>query len=402
MLRTARSRNPAGRAPVAPGPSSLPAGGRPTYGRGVALVLSYDAVGALVGELRAAGRRVIAPVRRGGAIVLDEIESLADLPAGWAADQDGGSYRLRRLDRPEIFGHATPAMPWKRWLYPERTLLMRAVRRDGGLEIEPPVPDGPPAALFGIRSCDVAALGILDRVFLDPADPGYAAARAGTLVVAAACGRPEGTCFCVSMGTGPAPTTGYDIALTELCTDGRHEFVAVAGSEAGAALLDRIPSREATAADMAAVDDLVSAAAGRMGRRLDATHPTAAAGHLDHPQWDDVARRCLACANCTMVCPTCFCSTTEDTTDLAGAVAERWRTWDSCFTLDFSYMGGAPVRASTRSRYRQWLLHKLVTWHDQFGTSGCVGCGRCITWCPVGIDLTAEIAALARDPGASP
>lgn len=116
--------------------------------------------------------------------------------------------------------------------------------------------------------------------------------------------------------------------------------------------------------------------------------------NLDHPRWDEVASRCLACTNCTLVCPTCFCSTVEDTTDLTGGVAERWQTWDSCFTMDFSYIHGGSVRKTHRARYRQWLTHKLASWIDQFGTSGCVGCGRCITWCPVGIDLTEEVRAL--------
>ena len=118
------------------------------------------------------------------------------------------------------------------------------------------------------------------------------------------------------------------------------------------------------------------------------------AANLEHPRWDDVAARCLSCTNCTLVCPTCFCSTVEDVTDLTGQSAERWRRWDSCFTLDHSYLHGGSVRPTTRDRYRQWLTHKLGTWIDQFGHSGCVGCGRCITWCPVGIDLTAEVAAL--------
>jgi Fe-S-cluster-containing hydrogenase component 2 len=108
------------------------------------------------------------------------------------------------------------------------------------------------------------------------------------------------------------------------------------------------------------------------------------ADNLEHPRWDDVASRCLTCANCTLVCPTCFCHGVEDTTDLTGDHAERWRHWDSCFTLDYSYVHGGTVRSSTRSRYRQWMTHKLGTWFDQYGTSGCVGCGRCTTWCPVG------------------
>jgi Fe-S-cluster-containing hydrogenase component 2 len=117
-------------------------------------------------------------------------------------------------------------------------------------------------------------------------------------------------------------------------------------------------------------------------------------GNLDHPRWDDVAARCMTCANCTMVCPTCFCMTVEDSSDLAGVESSRSRRWDSCFTMDHSYVHGGSVRASAKSRYRQWLTHKLATWIDQFGSSGCVGCGRCITWCPVGIDITEEVAAI--------
>jgi Fe-S-cluster-containing hydrogenase component 2 len=116
--------------------------------------------------------------------------------------------------------------------------------------------------------------------------------------------------------------------------------------------------------------------------------------NYEHPRWDNVATRCLTCANCTMVCPTCFCTTVEDVTDLSGDHAERWRKWDSCFTMDFSYIHGGSVRATPKSRYRQWLTHKLATWFDQFGSSGCVGCGRCITWCPVAIDLTEEVRAI--------
>ena len=365
----------------------------------MAMMLSLEAVAALVEHLRDDGRQVIAPVLRNATVSLGEIDGIDDLPAGWTEHQDGGSYRLERLDRPELFGHATPAMPWKRWLYPPRTMLFRASRNNGSVAIAEPPPDAGSLAFFGIRSCDVHALNVLDRVFLDPVDPTFAARREALFIIAATCGRPGGTCFCSSMGTGPVPTVGYDIALTEICTEDRHEFYAEGATDQGRAELDRLDGELPTDADLAAVGLLANHATQQMGRHLDSSHPTTAAGRYDHPHWETVADRCLACANCTMVCPTCFCSTTEDTTDLTGTVSERWRTWDSCFTLGFSFLGGAPLRMSIKSRYRQWLLHKLVTWHDQFGTSGCVGCGRCITWCPVGIDLTAEIAAVARDPG---
>ncbi|MCA8921947.1 MAG: 4Fe-4S dicluster domain-containing protein, partial [Planctomycetes bacterium] len=150
----------------------------------------------------------------------------------------------------------------------------------------------------------------------------------------------------------------------------------------------------------AAGQRVVAAAAAAIERQLPQDGlPAALAAALEHPRWDDVAARCLTCGNCTLVCPTCFCTDVEDTSDLSGQVAERWRRWDTCFSLDFSALHGGSVRASGRSRYRQWLTHKLSTWHDQFGTSGCVGCGRCIAWCPVGIDITVEAAELRKDPG---
>ena len=116
--------------------------------------------------------------------------------------------------------------------------------------------------------------------------------------------------------------------------------------------------------------------------------------NLEHPRWSDTAGRCLSCGNCTMVCPTCFCSTVEDVTDVSGTQAERVRHWDSCFTSEHSYIHGGATRVTTKARYRQWLTHKLASWIDQFGTSGCVGCGRCITWCPVGIDITEEVRVI--------
>src|SRR6266545_758672 len=339
-------------------------------------VLDLDGLDALVAELRARGYRVVGPTVRDRAIVYDEITSVEDLPAGWTDEQDGGTYRLRRRDDGALFGHAVGPHSWKRFLFPPRTRLWRAEQGPDGVEAPEQRPEPSPLyAFLGVRACELAAIAVQDRVFLGGRyrDPVYEACRAGAFVVAVNCGAPGGTCFCVSVGTGPGVTAGFDLALTELLGDGRHEFVTEAGSGRGAEVLATLPSRPATAADVAA--------AARVTRL--------------------VADRCLACGNCTMVCPTCFCWTVEDTTDLDGAGAERWRRWDSCFALDFSLLGGRSVRTSTRARYRQWLTHKLATWIDQFGTSGCVGCGRCITWCPVGIDLTEEVQAIRTDPARS-
>jgi ferredoxin len=229
-------------------------------------------------------------------------------------------------------------------------------------------------------------------------DDDYALRRENAFIVAVNCAQAGGTCFCVSMETGPEVTSGFDLALTEILDDGPHRFLVEVGSEPGAAVLEELAHEEATEKDRRAKPAAVARATGQMGRTMDTTGiKELLQGNPEHPRWEDVASRCLSCANCTMVCPTCFCTTVEDGTDLSGDHAERWRRWDSCFTLDFSYIHGGSVRNSSKSRYRQWMTHKLAHWIDQFGTSGCVGCGRCITWCPVGIDITEEVAAIRAD-----
>jgi ferredoxin len=216
-------------------------------------------------------------------------------------------------------------------------------------------------------------------------------------VVAAGCTEPGGVCFCASMGTGPEPGPGYDLALTEQIDSAGHRFVVDVGSTEGARVLDRLAHRDASSAEAEQARAAVRDAASRMGRQMPAIDiPALLRESRESPQWADVAGRCLTCGNCTMACPTCFCTTTEDATGLAGEPAERSQRWASCFEIDFSYLHGGSVRTSGASRYRQWITHKLSTWHDQFGSSGCVGCGRCIAWCPVGIDITAEVTELAR------
>ncbi len=366
-------------------------------------VISPDALQALVEALRDRGYRVLGPTVRDGAIVYDELESAAALPVGWTENQDAATYRLERRDDEARFGYAVGPHSWKQFLLPARIRLWRARSDgDGSLEVEEEPLDETRLAFIGVRSCELHAIGIQDRVFLGGrvVERDYAARRSDTFIVAVNCFEPGGTCFCVSMGTGPKAEAGYDLALTEIL-DGEHRLLVEVGTEEGADVLEGLPRRVAGEDDLTAASAAVDGAAQKMGRRLDATDlRDLLQRNLEHPRWDEVAERCLTCGNCTMVCPTCFCTSVEDTTDLAGESAERRRVWDSCYSVDYSHIHGGSIRPTGRSRYRQWLTHKFGTWHDQFGSSGCVGCGRCITWCPVGIDVTEELTAIRATDGA--
>lgn len=364
-------------------------------------VLDLKGFGQLLLCLQDSGFELVGPTVCDGAITLDDITGIDDLPRGVGDEQSPGHYRLRDRQDDQLFGWAVPAQPWKNRFLPARLDLVRLRRKGSSLEVHDALKPATPVAVIGARPCEVAAMRVQDRVLLDGphVDADYAARREAAFVLAVNCGTPSGTCFCVSMETGPRAESGFDLAATELM-DPTHRFLLEAGTEAGARLLERAKPKGATEADIAAAEAVVADAATRMGRALDIKDlPEKLLASLDHPRWDDVAERCLGCANCTLACPTCFCTTVEDRSDLSGEVATRTRTWDSCFAQDFAYIHGGSVRPTLRARYRQWHTHKLATWVEQFGTSGCVGCGRCITWCPVGIDITAEAAALGEDRG---
>lgn len=344
--------------------------------------------GALFKALSSRGYTIVGPTVRDQAIVYDEIRSVEDLPTGWTDEQDGGRYRLRRREDDALFGYAVGPHSWKQYqLPPEVKLWQGRVDERGGLvEISEPPRPAPRYAFFGARSCELHAIEIMDHVLARAED---------AFIVAVQCGQAGGTCFCVSMNTGPVAERGFDLALTEVLDETRHYFAVEVGSDRGAEVLAEVPTHPAAERECDSAIAVQERTASQMGRELDTNEiKELLYRNYEHPRWEEVAERCLTCGNCTMVCPTCFCTTVEDVTDLDGERVERHQRWDSCFTVDYSQIHGGAVRGSARSRYRQWMTHKLATWWDQFGTSGCVGCGRCITWCPVGIDITEEARAI--------
>jgi ferredoxin len=367
----------------------------PEVGSTVALKKqNFDQLLALLNET---GYETIGARIQDSTVIYGQIQTLEDLPRGYSSEQNGGHYRLVYSGHPRYFDITPGAPGWKQYLFPPRSELYTVQKKGRSWIIEENAQPVPMYAFIGVRPCELAAIQVQDRVFLrdEWSDPIYRMRRQGAFILSINCLHPCGTCFCASMGTGPDATSGYDLNMTEL----EDMFLVQIGSEAGRLVMTGIPFQPASAFLLQTAQRGLEDARKHMGRSLPNPQelPRFLLSNLEHPHWDEVARRCLSCTNCTQVCPTCFCWDVQDRPSLGGELSRRERVWDSCFNPDYSYIVGGNTRSTTRARYRQWLTHKLASWQHQFGVLGCVGCGRCITWCPAGIDITAEIAALRSE-----
>ncbi len=358
-----------------------------------AKVVSFEKFPTLLGALQESGHTLVGPTIGEKSIVYDEIQTIDDLPIGIGEHQGAGTYELTRRNDNALFGYTVGPTTWKKYLFPPRETLLSVKDVDGTLLFESTAGEPTKYAFLGVRPCEIAAMGIQDRVFIGSTnqDPHYASTRASAFTIAVNCAVAGETCFCASMGTGPRAESGYDLVLTEVIDGETHEFIINADTPAGEAILEGLDGRPATEADTATVNSIVADTTAHMGRSVETEDVyDVLMSTLDEQHWTEVAARCMSCTNCTLVCPTCFCSTMEDISDLKGT-ATRQRRWDSCFTMEFTNLHQHSVRSTTATQYRQWITHKFAYWQDQFDTIGCVGCGRCVTWCPAGIDITDEI-----------
>ncbi|WP_119343080.1 4Fe-4S dicluster domain-containing protein [Facilibium subflavum] len=358
--------------------------------------LPHERIDHLLDYLMALGYNIKGPTVKENSIVYDDIDKADQLPWGYVDNQTPGHYQISKNDEKKAFGFSVPVQSIKPMLFKEKEVLWRVSRDESGKLAFHASESKKKYAIFGVRPCDLRGIEIQDRVFIENAyqDVRYKQRRENLFIIAANCTSCHQNCFCVSMGDSPYADHGFDLAMTEI----EHGFVLESASDQGRQCVETLALLPASADQTQKAAENVESVFDKQQKTIPERHKVEKVlkNSWDHAQWDDVAKRCLSCGNCTQACPTCFCHTQKDAPSLDAHQSEHLREWDSCFSLDHSYTHGALYRQKLSQRYRQWLIHKFATWRDQFRTKGCVGCGRCITWCPVGIDVTEEINAIVK------
>ena len=286
----------------------------------------------------------------------------------------------------------------RQFIYPPRQPLFKINRKTGDHQTIVPK-QSRKSLIFAIHPCDMHAISVLDRTFLgDFKDPYYKRLRRNTCTIVLNCNRACDKGFCASMATGPflQLQEGFDLILTAMARD----YLIESGSERGKKLLEKANGlRAANKKVFAEKKKIEKQARESFTKTLDTKGlPELLMQNLNHPVYEQTAdARCLGCTNCTMVCPTCYCYNVRDNTSFDLKSAIRSRYWDSCQELHFARVHQGNFRSSREARLRQFVTHKLATWVEQYSCFGCIGCGRCMSWCPTGIDLTEMAKEIQHD-----
>ncbi len=275
----------------------------------------------------------------------------------------------------------------KDFFFPQMENLMEFKMDGKNIEVIDTRSETEDFVIFGVRGCDVKSFEILDRVFLtDPVDSYYASRREKGIIVSTACNKPSETCFCKTFGISPEDPEG-DITTWKTET----EIYLRANTEKGKALMEKL-SAITEECDEKPVDDVKEKISKIMDKLpLKALKTDAFGGgktdvFFNHPAWDELSQSCLGCGTCTFVCPTCQCYDIKDFNTGKGVI--RFRCWDSCMYSDFTKMAHGNNRLTQKERFRQRFMHKLVYYpENNEGLFSCVGCGRCLSKCPISMNI---------------
>jgi len=346
----------------------------------------------IVAVLMAEGYTVIGPKDKKLALNLEKLSSPDELALGFVSEEKEGYYRLKPAKTLAIDA-AKPMNSPKYYTEKANQLLYTASQVNNQWEFKTAVVEPEPIAFFGLNACDVASLYILDLTFKQEfKDPVYEKNRqAVQFVVGVNCTHPGNNCFCSTYNTGPRLTYPYDLGLTCL----GETYLVEAGSQKGKEVLAKLKSEPASQAHLQQKETLLEKAKKQMSKAFNLKKACQVlADNYEHPYWDEPSERCLSCANCINVCPTCYCYQIYRRANLSADEVAVFRSLDACHHLEFAAVHGGNFRPRRVDRLRHWVNHKIFWTIEQYGVPGCVGCGRCITWCPTAIDITEPVFRL--------
>ena len=283
----------------------------------------------------------------------------------------------------------------KNVFFPRTEVMMRYTRTTKGVELKSEDVDARDAVLFGVRPCDARSFALLDMLFDQEKykDPYYIEKRAKTAVVTLACSHPPYTsCFCTSVGGHPVDKTGSDVLLTDLGDQYLAEFLTAKGEN----LVKYFGDAKADGAAEQKKEAIVAQAGGEIKSKIPAKEIKPILDvNFEHPFWNTIYQKCLACGTCTYLCPTCHCFDISD--EMKYDDGRRLRNWDSCmFALFTKETSGHNPRQSQKERWRQRTMHKFKYYVDNFDAIACVGCGRCVMYCPVNIDIRKIVEDISK------
>lgn len=310
---------------------------------------------------------------------------LAEYDVVAPVEREGGPAAWKDIDGKEDINinHNEMVMAAKEYLLPPYDVLFRYSGKKGEEKVESPQPSEKPRLMIGLKLCDVRAISVLDSVYLDGRfrDPYYAAKRDNLALVATVCDDPRWSCFCTSVGDLNEWTKGLDVLLTDLGDKVYAAPLTEKGQKLTEGALFKAASDDDTKKKSEVWEKLLA-----LPKRSFAGANTAEKVSWEHPIWKDMAERCIGCGICSYMCPTCSCFDIQD--EIKGDIIERYRCRDTCQSSDFTMMGhGHNPRPEKTMRTRQRVMHKFKYQIEQFKTTGCTGCGRCVESCPVNIDL---------------
>lgn len=323
---------------------------------------------------------------------------LVDYPVFAPMEFEAGFFRFDRVEdvRDVVWQYTTTTLPPKKVIFPQHDTLFRFSQENGKPTFEPVV-DKTPRVILGVHPCDLAGIAMLDWAFSrDPVDEHYQARRNATILIGIDC-HPDEHCFCTQVGTD-APEGHFDLFLTPI----KNGFLVTVGTDTGQHFLETYAeTREATPENMAEAGQYQKAKKSEITPQFQTdifNLPLTFQHGVNSPVWSGMAKSCLSCGTCNLVCPTCFCFDVEDHMDIDGKGGVRQRTWDACHLTEFARVaGGHNFRAESNERLRHRFYRKYQYLMTLYGTPFCTGCGRCGRSCPVDINVVDTVNALVND-----